>query len=170
MKKNIIKLNENTLRHIVAESVKKVLKEYNSQITPELFKEQLMEDFESTLLSLYEDVLNKNFKKEKEVYEDYMYEIAEEMAHIVAESLTNDSMRVLNSNNWDVPKNNFRPLGFVMNREHNVHNFQELLSKPNPVDIYTNWFWGAFGTFAVKYKFSEVIGDLLYDLEEEEED
>ena len=32
MKKNVVKINENTLRQIVAESVKKVLKEYNQNV------------------------------------------------------------------------------------------------------------------------------------------
>ena len=93
---------------------------------------------------------------------------AEEMAELTAEELTNDSLKVLNSNDWDVPKNNFRPLEFVMGKQ-GIHNFQELLATPNPVDIYVEWFWDAFGTFGIEYNFQEMLGNELYDLERQEE-
>ena len=164
MKKNVVKLNENTLRKIIAESVKKVLKE---SMQVDAFKEQLLKEFHETLLNIYKNVVN-DFCKGEKYGPEYFMDTAEEMAELTAEELTNDSLKVLNSNDWDVPKNNFRPLEFVMGKQ-GIHNFQELLATPNPVDIYVEWFWDAFGTFGIEYNFQEMLGNELYDLERQEE-
>ena len=59
MKKNIVKLNENTLRKIVAESVKKVLKE--NQYMP--YEDTDMERNEKSAIIFYcEDNFGKNYK------------------------------------------------------------------------------------------------------------
>ena len=59
MKKNIVKLNENTIRKIVAESVKKVLKE--NQYMP--YEDTDMERNEKSAIIFYcEDNFGKNYK------------------------------------------------------------------------------------------------------------
>ena len=59
MKKNIVKLNENTLRKIVAESVKKVLKE-NQYMS---YEDTDMERNEKSAIIFYcEDNFGKNYK------------------------------------------------------------------------------------------------------------
>ena len=59
MKKNIVKLNENTLRKIVAESVKNVLKE--NQYMP--YEDTDMERNEKSAIIFYcEDNFGKNYK------------------------------------------------------------------------------------------------------------
>ena len=59
MKKNIVKLNENTLRKIIAESVKKVLKE--NQYMP--YEDTDMERNEKSAIIFYcEDNFGKNYK------------------------------------------------------------------------------------------------------------
>ena len=59
MKKNIVKLNENTLRKIVAESVKKVLRE--NQYMP--YEDTDMERNEKSAIIFYcEDNFGKNYK------------------------------------------------------------------------------------------------------------
>ena len=61
MKKNIVKLNENTLRKIVAESVKKVLKEnqYMSYEDTDADKER---NKKSAIIFYCEDNFGKNYK------------------------------------------------------------------------------------------------------------
>ena len=59
MKKNIVKLNENTLRKIIAESVKKVLKE--NQYMP--YEDTDMERNEKSAIIFYcEDNFEKDYK------------------------------------------------------------------------------------------------------------
>ena len=53
MKKNVVKLNENTLRRIVAESVKKVLKEEGNEMSP-----IPGENYNPTASSLLEDIVS----------------------------------------------------------------------------------------------------------------
>ena len=61
MKKNIVKLNENTLRQIVAESVKKVLKEnqYMSYEDTDAHRER---NEKSAIIFYCEDNFGKNYK------------------------------------------------------------------------------------------------------------
>ena len=45
--------------------------------------------------------------------------------------------------------------------EQGIHNFQELLAKPNAVEIYTGWYWQCFGTRSVRYNFGEYINAIM---------
>jgi len=161
MKKQVIKINESQLREMIKESVKRVLCE---SLDPQTFEEGLFNNFRETLTSLCQEVV-ENYSDENyglDFFDDYV----EEFANTEARELTNDSIKVLNSNNWDIPKNNFRPLDFVMG-EQGIHNFQELLNTDDPVGIYTDWFWDSFGTYGIKYNFGNLLNDIIDNLEQD---
>ena len=159
--KQKIRINESTLRKIVAESVRRILKESYS---PQQFKEELRDKFYNDLLEICMETAENYYGEKGYYYED----ICEDYASESAEKFSNDAIKLLNSNDWDVPYSNFRPFGYVMDSEYNVHNIQEFLSLPNPVEVFVNWFWDAFGTYGFKYNFGGYLSE-YYDDEDEED-
>lgn len=135
---------------------KKIVKE---SMDKQSFKDGLINAFRSQLQELFNEVIEK---ANAQPYDWY----AEEYANILAEDWAKSAVQLLNSSDWHYPQNNFRPLDFVMN-EQGIHNFQELLDKENPVEIFTDWFWECYGTYNVKYNFSNGLDDLMYEDEEE---
>lgn len=168
-RKRTVKLKESDLKKMINESIKKILKEDNSMgMGVDEFKKGLYNDFYETLLNLYEETINEFCSDDDTAgYEEVFMDSAEEMATLTAKEFTENAITLLNSKNWNVPQSNFRPLNFVMG-EQGIHNFQELLAQPNPVELFTDWFWSAYGTWGVKYNFQEFLSDEWYEITRED--
>lgn len=170
MKKQKLRIGGKALNSIIKESVKQILSESMSA-----------EDFQSALKTRFENDLKELFSKKVEEYCNYdqNYDVndfedyVDEYAYNLSDTWTNSSIEKLHSQDWNFPAHNFRPLNFVMEKEYNVHNFEELLNLEDPVDVYVKWFWSCFGTYNVCYNFSndlneyadEIDSDRPYDSE-----
>ena len=126
-------------------------------MTPQDFHFQLEQAFYGDLRELFMEVI-KNFGYTEGFLSDYAEEYAADLAYQWADK----SIELLEGSNWDFPQHNLRPLDYVMG-EQGIHNFQELLAKPNAVEIYTSWYWECFGTYSVKYNFGEYISAIAED-------
>lgn len=151
-----MKIDESKLRAIIAESIKRVLKEdVGGAMTPQEFHAQLEQAFYRDLRDIFMEVI-KNFGYDEEFLSDEAADYAAELAYQWADK----SIELLEGSNWDFPQHNLRSLDYVM-EEQGIHNFQELLAKPNAVEIYTGWYWQCFGTRSVSYNFGEYINAIM---------
>ena len=107
------------------------------------------------LLGMYrEKVVNDNLYNIEEV-EEY----CEEHASATAESLTRDCISLINSNDWNAPKNNLYTFDFAMKSEHNITNKEQLLSRDDAAEIVFAWFWKCFGSYNLIYNFTDDLND-----------
>ena len=111
--------------------------------------------FKKRLLEMYrEKVVNDNLYNIEEV-EEY----CEEHASATAESLTRDCIILINSKDWNAPKNNLYSFGFAMKSEHNITSKEQLLSRDDAAEIVINWFWRCFGSYNLIYNFTDDLND-----------
>ena len=116
---------------------------------------QLKIMFAKALLGMYrEKVVNDNLYNIEDV-EEY----CEEHASDTAESLTRDCTSLINSNDWNAPKNNFYSFDFAMKSEHNITNKEQLLSRDDAADIVFEWFWKCFGSYNLIYNFTNDLNE-----------
>ena len=117
--------------------------------------EKLNRMFAKALLGMYrEKVVNDNLYNIEEV-EDF----CEDYASDAAESLTRDCISLINSNDWNTPKNNLYSFDFAMKSEHNITNKKQLLSRDDAAEIVINWFWKCFGSYNLIYNFTDDLND-----------
>ena len=118
-------------------------------------KRQLTSMFKKRLLEMYmKKVVNDNLYNIEEV-EDF----CKEHASATAESLTRDCISLINSNDWNAPKNNLYSFDFAMKSEHNITNKEQLLSRDDAADIVFAWFWSCFGSYNLIYNFTDDLND-----------
>ena len=113
--------------------------------------------FKKALLEMYrEKVINDNLYNIEDVeVEDF----CQEHASATAESLTRDCTSLINSNDWNAPKNNFYSFDFAMKSEHNITNKEQLLSRDDAADIVFAWFWRCFGSYNLIYNFTDDLNE-----------
>lgn len=160
MKKKTVDLSESRINRIIKESMRKILKEGT---TIDELEEQLNGIFEENLLEMYRD------KVEADGYYDFIdvEDYCSDYANMTAEQLTRDCINVINSSNWDVPENNFRPFGYVMETKYGITNKEQLLSRDDAAEIVTSWFWECFGSYNLVYNFVSDLYEYKYDEREE---
>lgn len=151
------------INRIIKESMRRVLKEGT---TIDELEEQLNGIFEENLLEIYRDKVEADGYYDFDVVEDY----CSDYANMTAEQLSRDCITVINSSNWDVPKNNFRPFGYVMETKYGITNKEQLLSRDDAAEIIISWFWGCFGTNSLAYNFSNDLNEYMDHLGDEDED
>ena len=111
--------------------------------------------FAKALLGMYrEKVVNDNLYNIEEV-EEYCTEHASD----TAESLTRDCISLINSNDWNAPKNNFYTFDFAMKAEHDITNKEQLLLRDDTADIVFAWFWKCFGFYNLIYNFTDDLNE-----------
>ena len=111
--------------------------------------------FTKALLGMYrEKVVNDNLYNIEEV-EDF----CKDYASATAESLTRDCISLINSNDWNVPKNNLYTFDFAMKSEHNITSKKQLLSRDDAADIVFAWFWRCFGSYNLIYNFTDDLNE-----------
>ena len=111
--------------------------------------------FKKRLLEMYrEKVVNDNLYNIEEV-EDF----CEEHDSATAESLTRDCTSLINSNDWNAPKNNLYTFDFAMKSEHNITNKEQLLSRDDAADIVFAWFFWCFGSYNLIYNFTDDLNE-----------
>lgn len=162
-KKQTIKLNESQLKNIVKETIKMVLKE---QYSDNSLKDELKKRFEEKFKDLF---ISEAYDWKDEfgfVDEDY----CEEYAYYLAEKIAEDCLTLINSNDWDYPQNNFRPFGFVMKHDYNINSKEDLLKREDAVDIVVDWFFDCFGTYDLRYNFTNDYCERMTELNREDED
>ena len=112
--------------------------------------------FAKALLGMYrEKVVNDNLYNIEEEVEDF----CKEHASATAESLTSDCISLINSNDWNAPKNNLYTFGFAMKSEHNITSKEQLLSRDDAAEIVIEWFWRCFGSYSLIYNFTNDLND-----------
>ena len=112
--------------------------------------------FAKALLGMYrEKVVNDNLYNIEEEVEDF----CKEHASATAESLTRDCISLINSNDWNVPKNNLYSFSFAMKSEHNITSKEQLLSRDDDADIVFAWFWRCFGSYNLIYNFTDDLNE-----------
>ena len=117
--------------------------------------EKLNRMFAKTLLEMYrEKVVNDNLYNIEEV-EDF----CEDYASDTAESLTRDCISLINSKDWNAPKNNLYSFGFAMKSDHNITSKEQLLSRDDAAEIVINWFWRCFGSYNLIYNFTNDLNE-----------
>ena len=118
---------------------------------------QLTSMFKKALLGMYrEKVVNDNlYNIEEEDVEDF----CKEHASATAESLTRDCTSLINSKDWNNPKNNLYTFGFAMKAEHNITSNEQLLSRDDAAEIVFAWFWKCFGSYNLIYNFTDDLND-----------
>ena len=123
----------------------------------EKLKSQLNIMFKKRLFEMYrEKVVNDNlYNIEEEEVEDF----CKEHASATAESLTRDCINLINSNDWNVPENNFYTFDFAMEFEHNITNKEQLLSRDDAADIVFACFWSCFGSYNLLYNFTNDLNE-----------
>ena len=118
-------------------------------------KSKLTSMFKKRLLEMYmKKVVNDNLYNIEEV-EDFCKEHASD----IAESLTRDCISLINSNDWNAPKNNLYSFDFAMKSEHNITNKEQLLSRDDAPDIVLAWFWRCFGSYYLIYNFTDDLNN-----------
>ena len=111
--------------------------------------------FAKTLLEMYrEKVVNDNLYNIEEV-EDF----CEDYASDTAESLTRDCIILINSNDWNTPKNNLYTFYFAMKSDYNITSKEQLLSRDDAAEIVINWFWRCFGSYNLIYNFTNDLNE-----------
>ena len=111
--------------------------------------------FAKTLLEMYrEKVVNDNLYNIEEV-EDF----CEDYASDTAESLTRDCIILINSNDWNTPKNNLYTFYFAMKSDYNITSKEQLLSRDDAAEIVFEWFWKCFGSYNLIYNFTDDLND-----------
>ena len=111
--------------------------------------------FKKALLEMYmKKVVNDKLYNIEEV-EEYCQEHASD----TAESLTRDCTSLINSNDWNAPKNNLYSFSFAMKSEHNITNKEQLLSRDDAPDIVFAWFWRCFGSYNLIYNFTDDLNE-----------
>lgn len=160
MKKKKINLSESKINRIIKESMRRVLKEGT---TIDELEEQLNGIFEENLLEMYRD------KVEADGYYDFIdvEDWCSDYANDTAYQLAHDCISVINSSNWDFPKNNFRPFGYVMETKYGITNKEQLLSRDDAAEIVTSWFWECFGSYDLVYNFASDLYEYKNDEREE---
>ncbi len=161
MKKKKVDLSESRINRIIKESMRRVLKE---GVAIDELEEQLKGIFEENLLEIYRDKVETDGYYDFDVVEDY----CSDYANMTAEQLARDCITVINSSNWDVPKNNFRPFGYVMETKYGITSKEQLLSRDDAAEIVTSWFWECFGSYNLVYNFSNDLNEYMVDLEDED--
>ena len=111
--------------------------------------------FKKRLLEMYmKKVVNDNLYNVEEV-EDFCNEHASD----TAESLTRDCISLINSNDWNAPKNNFYTFDFAMKAEHDITNKEQLLLRDDVAEIVFAWFWRCFGSYNLIYNFTNDLNE-----------
>lgn len=159
MKKQSFKINKSTLHNLIKESIETNLNSLDN------LKTQLKNDFYNDLINLFNEVI-KNHGYDEGMCEDY----CEEYAYWQAGELANDCIKVINSDNWDVPSSNFRPFGFVMEHDHGIRTKEELLAHEDAPKIINDWFWDCFGSYGIKYNFATALDEWMDEYERESQD
>ena len=120
-------------------------------------KSELTSMFKKRLFEMYrEKVVNDNlYNIEEEEIEDFCKEHASD----TAESLTRDCINLINSNDWNAPKNNFYTFDFAMEAEHNITNKEQLLLRDDAADIVFAWFRKCFGSYNLIYNFTDDLNE-----------
>jgi len=123
----------------------------------EKINSKLKRMFAKALLGMYmEKVVNDNlYNIEEEEVEDFCKEHASD----TAESLTRDCISLINSNDWNAPKNNLYTFDFAMKSEHNINKKEQLLSRDDAADIVFAWFWRCFGSYNLIYNFTDDLNE-----------
>ena len=119
--------------------------------------DKLKRMFTKALLAMYrEKVVNdKLYNIEEEEVEDF----CKEHASATAESLTRDCISLINSNDWNAPKNNLYTFAFAMKSEHNITNKEQLLSRDDAAEIVFAWFCKCFGFYNLIYNFTDDLNN-----------
>ena len=120
--------------------------------------------FKKALLGMYmKKVVNdKLYNIEEEEVEDF----CKEHARATAESLTRDCISLINSNDWNAPKNNLYTFGFAMKAEHNITSKEQLLSRGDAAEIVFEWFWKCFGFYNLIYNFTDDLNEYCREFRE----
>ena len=117
--------------------------------------DKLKRMFKKRLLEMYtKKVVNDNLYNIEEV-EDF----CEEHARATSESLARDCISLINSNNWNAPKNNLYSFDFAMKAEHNITNKEQLLSRDDAAEIVFAWFFRCFGSYNLIYNFTDDLNE-----------
>ena len=101
----------------------------------------------------------------KKVVNDNLYNIdevkeyCEDHASPTAESLTRDCISLINSNEWNAPKNSLYTFAFAMKAEHNITSKEQLLSRDDAAEIVFAWFWRCFGSYNLIYNFTDDLNN-----------
>lgn len=140
--KKVVRLNENELKHMIMESVKRVLKESVSSDFEYEFYSRLYNIAEETCYNIAKRYAEKyrNFKGALDIFgECKISDIAQEYT----EYWTPEVMGRLHTNKWEYP-------------EKGIHNVEELLEQENPVEILVEWFLSNYHSLGtVKHKFTK---------------
>ena len=119
--------------------------------------DKLKRMFKKRLLEMYtKKVVNDNLYN---IEEEEVEEFCEEHASDTAESLTRDCIILINSNDWNAPKNNLYTFDFAMKSEHNITNKEQLLSRNDAAEIVIAWFWKCFGSYNLIYNFTDDLNE-----------
>ena len=113
--------------------------------------------FAKALLGMYmKKVINdKLYNIEEEEVEDF----CKEQASDTAESLTRDCISLINSKDWNEPKNNLYTFDYAMKTQHNITNKEQLLSRDDAADIVFEWFFRCFGSYNLIYNFTNDLNE-----------
>ena len=111
--------------------------------------------FAKALLGMYrEKVVNDNYYSFEDV-EDF----CKDYASATAESLTRDCISLINSKDWNFPKNNLYTFDFAMKSEHNITNKEQLLARDDAAEIVIKWFRKCFGSYNLIYNFTDDLNE-----------
>ena len=112
--------------------------------------------FKKRLLEMYmKKVVNDLYNIEIEEVEEF----CKEHASATAESLTRDCIILINSKDWNAPKNNLYTFDFAMKTEHNITSKEQLLSRDDAAEIVIKWFWKCFGSYNLIYNFTDDLNN-----------
>ena len=126
--------------------------------------DKLKRMFKKRLLEMYtKKVVNDNLYN---IEEEEVEEFCKEHASDTAESLTRDCISLINSKDWNAPKNNLYTFDFAMKAEHNITTKEQLLSRDDAAEIVFAWFWSCFGSYNLIYNFTDDLNEYCNEFKE----
>ena len=166
--KQRIRLTESSLKRMIKESVRQVLRESVesfSYIDKEAFFDEVVEILEAECEKYIQNGYN----------DDYDYYI-NEYAQYFCDSMTNNLTNYIESGNYHM-SGNFANIEMDYEHDHKGTSFQEvvqMIQNGENNELTTefkqwtiSWIWYAFGTFGLTYKFSNYIDEHMNDEEDE---
>lgn len=170
--KQKIRLSESSLRKMIKESVKQVLKE--SMSSNDYINRDLL--YQETVKILEDEISN---------YEDNSYDVVdadyyiEEYAQEYCNSVVRDMKKYIESGEYHM-RGNFANIKRDYEHSHSEISFKEVIQmiqngENNTLtnefrDWCVSWFWDAFGTFGLTYKFGVYYDAVLDSWEYDEEE
>lgn len=128
------------------------------------------------LTEIFSEVIDSLEKNEIDIIEDYID--IEERAEYMAERFNADMKKYLHMDSQRI-MGNFNNARTDYERENEGQKFSEMVTRldngentpraKEDREWLTSWFWETFGTYNIKYNFSTEIGELICDLNEEDE-